>query len=208
MTSHQLTLEERSILLKLARQAIEEAVCGRDLTPLDLEQLPESLREPGACFVTLTRHGELRGCIGALEPYQPLAEDVREHAAAAALQDYRFLPVQTDEIPELEIEISRLTPAQILEYECPEDLLARLRPGVDGVILRDGPRRATFLPQVWEKIPKADLFLSLLCQKMGGSPQLWVYKKLQVLTYQVELFQEEINDQRSSAVDQELNPRR
>jgi AmmeMemoRadiSam system protein A len=191
MTTQQLSLEERLILLKLARQAIEEAVCGRGLSPLNLEGLPESLRQPGACFVTLTKHGELRGCIGALEPYQPLAEDVREHAAAAALQDYRFLPVSPDEVPELEIEISRLTPAHLLEYECPEDLLAKLRPGVDGVILRDGARRATFLPQVWEKIPKTDLFLSLLCQKMGSSPQLWVYKKLQVLTYEVELFQEE-----------------
>jgi hypothetical protein len=186
--SGSLTPEERELLLKLARQALSEGVSGAQLQPLDLETLPEALRQPGATFVTLTRHGELRGCVGTLEAYQPLAEDVREHALAAALADYRFPPVTPAEVPELEIEISLLTQPKPLEYKDAEELLNLLRPGVDGVILRDGPRRATFLPQVWEKLPDAAQFLDHLCAKMGVDPGIWRYKKMRIFTYQVEEF--------------------
>ena len=132
----------------------------------------------------------MRGCIGALEPYQPLAEDVREHAVAAALDDYRFPPVQKSELAKIEIEVSRLTVPAPLEYAGPDDLLVQLHPGVDGVILRDGFRRATFLPQVWEKIPEKAAFLANLCYKMGAGPDTWRNKHLQVLVYQVEEFHE------------------
>jgi len=185
-----LTLEEREILLCLARQALEMGVHNQRLTPLDLETIPPRLREPCVTFVTLTRKGELRGCVGALEPYQPLAEDVREHAVAAALQDFRFPPVTPHELPEIEIEISRLTPPEPLDYTQLEELPSRIRPGVDGVVLRDGLRRATFLPQVWEKLPKPEDFLGQLCMKMGVDAGYWRYKKLQVSTYQVEEFHE------------------
>ncbi len=186
----QLTDEERQMLLELARQALEAGVRGAPVPPLDLETLPERLHAPGATFVTLTKQGDLRGCIGTLEARQPLAEDVREHAIAAALQDYRFPPVAPEELDQIEIEISRLTTPQILQYQDSEDLLAKLRPHVDGVILRDGFRRATFLPQVWDKIEDPAQFVSYLCQKMGTEPNLWRYKKLEVLTYQVEEFHE------------------
>lgn len=189
-TRDRLSPEERGILLKLARQAMEAAVKGESLPPLALEDLPARLRQLGASFVTLTSHGELRGCIGALEPYLPLAEDVREHAVAAALQDYRFPPVRPEELPEIQIEISRLTRPQPLDYDQPEELLRRLRPHIDGVILRDGFHRATFLPQVWEKIPQPEEFLSHLCLKMGAPPDLWRRKRLQVQVYQVEEFHE------------------
>ena len=105
------------------------------------------LREEGASFVTLTKHGELRGCIGALEAYQPLAQDVREHAVAAALEDPRFPPVQERELGAIQLEVSRLTRPRPLEYKNADDLLSKLRPHVDGVILREAfGRRATFLP--------------------------------------------------------------
>jgi uncharacterized protein len=182
--------DERSILLRLAREALEAGVCNKPLSQLDLNALPASLREPGATFVTLTRRGELRGCVGALEAYQPLALDVREHAIAAALQDFRFPPVQPDELPEIAIEVSRLTAPQKLDYDHPEDLPELLKPGVDGVVLRDGMRRATFLPQVWEKIPDPSDFLGNLCWKMGADASYWRYKKLQVYIYQVEEFHE------------------
>ena len=185
-----LTEEERSLLLNLARQSLQDAVNGRGMEPVDLEALPAALRQPGATFVTLTRRGDLRGCIGALEAYQPLAEDVCDHAAAAALQDYRFPPVQPGELPEIEIEISRLTAPQDLAYEKPQELLVKLRPHIDGVTLMDGLRRATFLPQVWEKVPDAEEFLSHLCMKMGAAPDLWRHRKLKVQTYQVEEFHE------------------
>ena len=186
----QLTTEERAQLLKLARQALVAAVHGRAMPEIDVDSLSPLLREPGATFVTLTRGGELRGCIGALEPSIPLAQDVREHAVAAAMQDFRFPTVQPAELPEIAIEVSRLTPAKDLDYESPQELLSALRPGVDGVILRDGMRRATFLPQVWEKLPDPAVFLSHLCQKMGALPDLWRNRILQVQIYQVEEFHE------------------
>lgn len=190
MNPDKLSSAERKQLLALARQALEAAVQGQALPPLKLEDLPPRLRQSGATFVTLTRGEELRGCVGALEAYQPLAEDVREHAVAAGYRDYRFPPLDVSELPEIHIEISRLTAPKRLEYERCEDLPGLLHPGVDGVILRDGASRATFLPQVWEKLPEPDAFLGHLCAKMGASPTLWRYKKLQVFTYQVEMFAE------------------
>lgn len=190
MDTDRLTQEEKDILLRLARQALECGVRGEPLPRLDLPSLPPRLQADGASFVTLTLHGQLRGCIGALEPYQPLAEDVREHAVAAALSDYRFPPVQPAELPYIHIEISRLTIPRPLEYAGAEDLLAKLRPGRDGVVLRDGARRATFLPQVWRTLPDKEDFLEHLCMKMGASPDLWRRKPLTVLTYEVEEFHE------------------
>ena len=186
-----LTPEEQKILLRLARESVERAVKGEELPPLDLSALPSRLREEGSSFVTLTLHGKLRGCIGSLEPYESLAEDVREHAAGAALKDPRFPPVSEDELSGLEIEISRLTRPIPLEYRDANDLLSRLRPHVDGVILRaDAHHRATFLPQVWEKIPDPAEFLDNLCYKMGLEPDMWRRQHFEVLTYQVEEFRE------------------
>lgn len=185
-----LTPEERKLLLVVARKALNEAVHGKTFQVNQLTDVPEKLRQPGATFVTLTRHGELRGCIGALEPYLPLIEDVCEHAVAAGQQDFRFLPVQPDELSDIEIEISRLTQPQPLDYDSPADLLAKLKPGEDGVVLRDGFQRATFLPQVWEKLPDPAEFLNHLCQKMGAPANLWRHKKLKVMIYHVEEFHE------------------
>ena len=190
MTKDKLTTEEKQTLLGLARQALEAGVRGQKLPPLDHQSLPLRLQDDGATFVTLTINGNLRGCIGALEPYLPLAEDVREHAIAAALQDYRFPNVQPEELSQIEIEVSRLTPPVPLAYISPEDLLSKLRPGIDGVVLRDGARRATFLPQVWEKVSDPADFLDHLCYKMGAASDLWRKKHLDVLVYQVEEFHE------------------
>lgn len=189
----QLTLEEQKTLLRMAREALEHGVKHEKLPPLDGASLTPHLREEGASFVTLTVRGQLRGCIGALEPYQPLAEDVREHAVAAALEDPRFPPVSERELNGIEIEVSRLTRPIPLEYKDANDLLSKLRPGVDGVILRDAFRRATFLPQVWEKISDPAEFLDNLCYKMGTSPDMWRRKHLDVFTYQVEEFRESPN---------------
>ncbi len=181
-----LNAEEKRLLLRLAREAIESALRREALTPLDPRSLSNRLLEPGASFVTLYIAGELRGCVGGTEPRLPLALDVREHAIAAAFYDYRFLPLGAEELPGLEVEVSVLSLVQTLTYESPQDLLNRLRPGVDGVILSDEARRATFLPQVWEKTPDPAGFLELLCQKMGAPPDEWQSGLLQVKTYQVE----------------------
>jgi AmmeMemoRadiSam system protein A len=186
-----LTLEEQQILLRLAREAIERGVHAKELPPLDLDSMPLPLRAEGSSFVTLTRRGQLRGCIGSLEAYLPLAEDVRLHAIGAALKDPRFPPVNEEELSSLHIEISRLTRPVPLEYTDAKDLLSKLCPGVDGVILDDDSyRRVTFLPQVWEKIPDPAEFLSNLCYKMGVDPDMWRRKHFDVLTYRVEEFHE------------------
>jgi AmmeMemoRadiSam system protein A len=116
--------------------------------------------------------------------------DVRDRAVSAAFEDPRFPSLKANEFEELVIEISALTKPETLLYDTPEDLVQKLRVGIDGVILKEGFRRATFLPQVWEKIPEPDLFLSRLCQKMGLPPDTWREQKLDVEIYQVEKFTE------------------
>jgi len=186
----QLTNEEQQTLLRLARQTMEHAVQGKKLPPVDDASITPHLREQGASFVTLTIDGDLRGCIGALEAYQPLVDDVREHAVAAALEDPRFPPVDQTELSKIKLEVSRLTAPHLLEYSNSADLISKLRPHVDGVILKSEFRRATFLPQVWKKIPDPQEFLDHLCAKMGAKPNLWRNTKLQVYVYQVEEFHE------------------
>lgn len=188
--TEKLTPEEQKTLLRMAREAMEHAVRGEKLPPLDPSELSDNLREEGASFVTLTVRGQLRGCIGALEAYQPLADDVREHAVAAALEDPRFPRVREDELNRIQVEVSRLTRPVPLAYKDSDDLVSKLRPHVDGVILKDGFRRATFLPQVWEKIPDPSEFIGNLCYKMGAEGDLWRRKHLEVLVYQVEEFHE------------------
>jgi AmmeMemoRadiSam system protein A len=191
MDRNQLSSEDRLVLLKVAREAVEAAANRRRLPALRLEDYSSDLREIGTSFVTLTEKGRLRGCIGGLEASQPLVKDVQEHAAAAAVEDYRFNPVRPDEISKLRVEISRLTPAKMLDYKIPMELETILRPNIDGVIIRDGEHRATFLPQVWEKLPDVEEFLDHLCQKMGVRGNLWKTKHLEMWTYQVEAFEEE-----------------
>jgi AmmeMemoRadiSam system protein A len=187
----QLTRAEKQTLLRLAREALETSVRGKNLPVVEESQLTPLLRAEGASFVTLTVRGNLRGCIGALEAYQPLYLDVREHAVAAALEDYRFPPVRPDELARIHVEVSRLTSPRVLDYADSRDLLDKLRPGSDGVILRHGSRRATFLPQVWAQIPDRAEFLSHLCTKMGSAANTWREKHLDVQVYQVEEFHEE-----------------
>jgi AmmeMemoRadiSam system protein A len=186
-----LSKDDQDCLLELARQSITRAATGERILPPQPDRFPVQVQRPGATFVTLTTSdGSLRGCVGALEAYQSLAEDVWEHAEAAACHDYRFPPIRPEELPGLHIEISYLTPPVPLDYTGADDLLAKLRPGVDGVILRDGFHRATFLPQVWEKLPEPAMFLDQLCLKMGAPETLWRRKHLQVFIYQVECFEE------------------
>lgn len=186
-----LNSQERQMLLRIAREAVAYATAGKSLPKLELSTMPQRLKEHGAAFVTLTINGRLRGCIGTLQASQPLVLDVQEHAAAAASEDYRFPPVTPQEVGQLEIEISRLSPSHELAYTDADDLLAKLHPNVDGVVLRRGVQRATFLPQVWEKVPDPAVFLTQLCFKMGAPGDLWRREHLQVQTYQVEEFKEQ-----------------
>ena len=188
--TNSLSQAEQQILLETARNAIRQKLQKEQLIPLDLEKYPLRLLEKGACFITLRKKGVLRGCVGSIEAIQPLIQDVRDRAVAAAFQDYRFSPLTFPELEEIQIEISRLTTPSRLEYSTLDDLIRKLQPEVDGVILRYQSRRATFLPQVWEQLPTPELFLSRLCLKMGLDESIWKQGVLQVETYQVEKFQE------------------
>lgn len=186
-----LSPEDRQYLLDLARRTIRRVAEGERPPSLDWDSLSEELRRPGASFVTLTIDGQLRGCIGSIEPERQLALDVRENAVGAAFRDPRFPPVRREELDRVQVEVSVLTPPKPLNYDGPEDLMSKLRPHVDGVIIQRGWRRATFLPQVWEKLPEPDQFLSHLCRKAGLSTDDYRRPGLEVLTYQVEKFEEE-----------------
>ncbi len=181
---------DKKELLKIAREAITRAVRNEQLKKIKLQEHSQLLRDPGASFVTLTMCEKLRGCIGVLEAYQPLISDVQEHAVAAAMADYRFPDVREEELQQINIEISRLTPVHLMDYSTHKDLVSKLQVNVDGVLIKAGGRKATFLPQVWEKVPDPEQFLSQLCLKMGAQPDLWRRKQLQVYTYQVEKFKE------------------
>ncbi len=188
MKKQTISNEDRQILLELARRSMEASSRKRMLPQIRLGDYSQRLQSSGASFVTLTIQGALRGCIGTLEAYQPLVQDVIEHAAAASTEDYRFMPVSPSEIQMIAIEISILTSPVKVVYSSTEELLTRLTPSEDGVIIKDGRQRATFLPQVWEQLPVKDEFLSHLCSKMGVASNMWKTKNLEVFTYQVEEF--------------------
>ena len=181
---------DKKKLLKIAREAITCVVRNEQLERIKLQEHSQLLRDPGASFVTLTIRGKLRGCIGTLEANQPLVLDVQEHAVAAAMKDYRFSVVREEELQLISIEISRLTPVHLMDYSTPEDLISKIRVNVDGVLIKANGKRATFLPQVWDKVSDPEQFLSQLCMKMGAPPDLWRGKHLQIYTYQVEKFKE------------------
>ena len=181
---------ERKFLMTLARKTLLQAAKGQAPPKINTAEVPKQLLEPKACFVTLKRSGQLRGCIGGFFPEQPLFKEVVDKTASAAMKDRRFKPVSPDELDKIEIEISVLTVPKPLAFESPEDLLARLRPYIDGVILRKGRMQSTYLPQVWDQMPDKETFLGQLSRKAGMAPTDWRKPGLTVLTYQVEAFHE------------------
>lgn len=172
-------------LLRLARNAIGESF---GVAPQPVAERPE-WRQPGASFVTLARHGELRGCIGSLEAWRPLAEDVAANARAAAFRDPRFAPLTAGELAGIRVEVSLLTPPQPLPWRDEADALAQLQPHIDGVILSAGRHRATFLPQVWEQLPDPADFLAHLKRKAGLAADYWG-SDLRLERYTVEKWRE------------------
>jgi AmmeMemoRadiSam system protein A len=147
------------------------------------------LAEPGAAFVTLTQAGELRGCIGSLEPHRPLAVDVQYNAIDAALGDPRFPPLRPEELGQTDIEVSVLGKPSPIQFVDRADLLGQLRPGVDGLILAARGRRGTFLPQVWEQLPTPELFLAHLVRKAGLPAGYWG-SDVRIWGYTVTAFEE------------------
>lgn len=160
-------------LLDLAEQSIRHRLeHGQGLHP-DPAQFDAELQQPGACFVTLHRHGKLRGCIGSLEAYRPLVLDLAANAEAAAFSDPRFPALRPNELTGLDLHISLIGPPEALEVNSEAELLAQLEPGEDGLILQAGYHRATFLPSVWEQLPDPREFLGRLKQKAGLAENFW-----------------------------------
>jgi len=186
----QFNAAERRFLLDLARQTLTRVTSGRALPDVAPESVPAACRAPKGCFVTLTKAGELRGCIGNILPAGPLYESIVENARSAALRDPRFSPVSAEEAAKLHIEISVLTAPEPLPFASPEDLLAKVQPRRDGVVLKIDGHNATFLPQVWEQLPDKTEFFSHLSAKAGCAPTAWRGKGVSVSTYRVEAFEE------------------
>lgn len=178
-----------ALLLGLARASIEHGLAHGKPVPVDLSQFPAELRDDGASFVTLYRHHELRGCIGSLEPHQPLVEDIADNAFNAAFRDPRFPRLSRNELRDLELHISILTPISPLPCTSEEDLIAKLQPGRDGLVIEDGVHRGTFLPAVWESLADPRAFLRHLKQK-AGLPQDYWSDSIRVYRYETISLQE------------------
>jgi len=188
-SSRNLTAEERRTLLTVARHSIQHALEHGSPLPITLSRYPESLRVKRATFVTLKQQEQLRGCIGTLVAIRPLVEDVAQNAYAAAFSDPRFPPLSPAELESLRIEISVLSPPEPMTFSSEVDLLKQLRPGVDGLILEEDGYRGTFLPSVWESLPRPEQFLQHLKLKAGLPSDYWS-GTLRVQRYTTESFSE------------------
>lgn len=163
-----------AILIELARRELDRHLRHPERAePDDAWRGEPWLLAPGAVFVTLLSNGDLRGCVGSLHAVRPLIDDVRDNAVAAATRDARFPPLEPSELDEVTIEVSLLSEPEPMTFTSEADALAQLRPGVDGVVLRWGERRSTFLPQVWESVPGPADFLAHLKRKAGLDPDFW-----------------------------------
>ena len=179
--------EHQMLLLQIARDAIRQGLAKRGEDVRLPEEMPAELMEQRATFVTLEMDGHLRGCIGMLEAFRPLAEDVAQNARAAAFEDPRFPAVSEKEVDALEIHVSVLTPPEEISFSSEADLIRQIRPGMDGLILQEGYHRGTFLPSVWEQLADREMFLAHLKLKAGLPAAHWS-DTLQVFRYTAEYF--------------------
>jgi len=161
------------LMLGIARAAIRQGLAGGKTPGINWERVPAALKEDGAAFVTINMNGRLRGCIGSLVAHRPLADDIAQNAWKAAFKDPRFEPLSQEELARCEIEISLLSPHTPFPIRDEADLIARLRPGRDGLTLQDGSKRALFLPSVWEGIRDPAVFVQRLKQKAGWAADYW-----------------------------------
>ncbi|HUU01978.1 MAG TPA: AmmeMemoRadiSam system protein A [Myxococcota bacterium] len=180
---------EQRFLISLARDTIDLYLRTKKQPEVSPACVTPYLKKPLAVFVTLkTKSDELRGCIGMFEANDPLYRNVMDRAIAAATRDPRFPSVRPGELQNLRLSISILTKPKPLVFTSPDDLLIKLKPNRDGVILRSRYGSSTYLPQVWEQLPEKTMFLSRLCQKHGASPDCWKMKDTKVFVYRAIVF--------------------
>jgi uncharacterized protein len=177
--------QQQQTLLNIARYSIAQGLkTGQGIKP-EISQYDEALQHNRASFVTLHKNQQLRGCIGNLQASRPLIQDVSENAYAAAFRDPRFPAVTAAELDQLHISISVLTPATPIHFTSEQDLIEQLKPGEDGLILTEGARRGTFLPSVWQQLPRAQEFLQHLKIKAGLPASYWS-DNIQISRYHTE----------------------
>ncbi|MGH8119201.1 MAG: AmmeMemoRadiSam system protein A [Gammaproteobacteria bacterium] len=157
-------------LLNISRASIRHGLQYHQSLPVTVEEYPEPLRATRATFVTLHNHAGLRGCIGTTTAVSPLIVSISENAYAAAFRDPRFKPLTEQEFADVHISISILTPSVQMTFTSETELLAQLRPGIDGLIIERLTRKATFLPSVWSSLTKPEDFLHQLKRKAGMMP--------------------------------------
>ncbi len=182
--------DDRNTLLSIARKSITWGFEQDVFLSIDPDEYTQSLSQQGACFVTLKEKAELRGCVGALQAYQPLCVDVSEHAWAAAFTDHRFNKVMPTELERLSISISVLGKPEPIQVSSEANLISQLKPSRDGLILQEGSRRATFLPSVWESLPSPETFLAHLKRKAGFADDYWS-ESMVFARYETESFTDE-----------------
>lgn len=190
---------DKEYLVNLARQTLYWYLKDGTIPSVDETILSKSLLQKRDCFVTLDKRGiGLRGCMGIFNSNKPLYQNVIDRAIAAATQDPRFLPVKYEELKDIKLEISVLTEPEELKFNSPEDLIAKLRPMKDGVILETRYGSSTYLPQVWEQLPDKEVFLTELCKKHGAPGDIWrtEYKHIKVFVYEAIVFGEEVYGRR------------
>lgn len=183
-----LNKEQQVKLLTVAKNSIQQGLTTGKPLQINLADFPSALIVARATFVTLHKNNQLRGCIGVLEAIRPLVEDIAENAYAAAFKDPRFPKLTHEEFNQLSIHLSILSPAEPILFTSELDLLAQLKPGIDGLILQVGSRRSTFLPTVWESLKKPEQFLRQLKQKAGLPPDYWS-DNFRIYRYHTELIE-------------------
>ena len=186
MARTSLNKEQQQCLLALAKSSIQHGLATGKPLAVNLADFPAELTEHRATFVTLQKHQQLRGCIGMLAAVRPLVEDIAENAFSAAFQDHRFPPLAANELDELDIHLSILTPSEPILFSSEQDLLSQIQPNIDGLILQEGNLRGTFLPSVWEQLPEPKQFLRHLKQKAGLPPDYWS-ETIKVYRYHTEI---------------------
>lgn len=177
--------KSRETLQGVALDSIQWKLQNGEEFQVDLANYVPELREWRSCFVTLEKQGELCGCIGSIQPHQSLVQEVSHNACAAAFNDPRFPPLEWEDIPYLSIHLSILSPVSTLFFDSEEDLLQKLRPGIDGLILKDGWKQGTFIPAVWESLPNPQQFLRHLKRKAGLPEDYWS-NTIEIQRFQVE----------------------
>lgn len=185
-----LNKEEQKYLTTLARNTLESYLKDKKTPEINKDVLSEKLTQKSGCFVTLTKDSQLRGCIGHIFPQKPLYQCVIDNSISAAVRDSRFSPTTYDELDDIHIEVSVLSAPQSLEFTSPDELLDKLTPLEDGVVISYGFHKSTYLPQVWEQLPDKVEFLTSLCKKGGAPGDCWKKENVKIETYQAQIFWE------------------